>query len=315
MSCLCSFFFLRFPDEVYKSQMTHCAGKGFVFVSGACMISQCVDPNWFLCENRSWKSRWLAEDLSLAGALRLKPPGWWWHMLCYLQGRMWERAGKGHRACSIPHAGGGPQICSGLFIFIFSVVLVNNILCSSCLFLSIVMLFFKRSDAVATSVTNRQTSIIIWFTTLNLTSHCKYSGSEQRQSWHQDTHIYRSLAQKKKKNVHWCNEKHLDFHDWVLAGTQSVIFWSMASLDMDGSLWLNVGQENVNLWRHPYSERLILALPLRNLQHNSSRCKKEPHALFIYKFSWNWTGTLCAESFRNGKTFPLLPRCHRLLYL
>lgn len=52
--------------------MTHHAGKGFVFLSEACMISQCVSPNHSLCENMGWKSSWLAEDLSLAGALRLK---------------------------------------------------------------------------------------------------------------------------------------------------------------------------------------------------------------------------------------------------
>lgn len=42
------------------------------FVLGTCMISQCVGPNSFLCENTGWESRWLAEDLSLAGALGLQ---------------------------------------------------------------------------------------------------------------------------------------------------------------------------------------------------------------------------------------------------
>lgn len=41
-------------------------------VLGACTISQCVGPNCFLCENTGWKSRWLAEDLSLAGTLGLQ---------------------------------------------------------------------------------------------------------------------------------------------------------------------------------------------------------------------------------------------------
>lgn len=52
--------------------MTHHAGKRFVFLQKACTISQCVGPKHFLWENMGWKSSWLAEDLSLAGALRLK---------------------------------------------------------------------------------------------------------------------------------------------------------------------------------------------------------------------------------------------------
>lgn len=73
MSDLSSFTFLRLPDKVYKSEMSHHAGKAFFFfVLGVCTISQCAGPNCFLCENTGCTSRWLAEDLSLAGALRLR---------------------------------------------------------------------------------------------------------------------------------------------------------------------------------------------------------------------------------------------------
>lgn len=48
MSGLSSFSFLRLPDKVYKNEMSHHAGKAFVFVLGVCTISQCVGPNCFL---------------------------------------------------------------------------------------------------------------------------------------------------------------------------------------------------------------------------------------------------------------------------
>lgn len=154
--------------------MTHRAGKGFVFVSGACTISQCVGPNCFLCENMGWKSRWLAEDLSLAEALRFKLP--WLMEMVYTVLPPGSHVGKEHWVRSAPHAGGWkrirrtPNLLWPLFFFFLPVMSVNNILYFSCLLLSIAIFFFKRSDVVATSVTNRQTSIIICFMTLNLTN-------------------------------------------------------------------------------------------------------------------------------------------------
>lgn len=85
--------------------------------------------------------------------------------------------------CAPPHtlAGGRGagqlQTYSGFFFFLLSVVSVNNTLYFSRLFLSIAIFFFKRSDAVATSATNKQTSITICFMTFNVTTHCKYPGS------------------------------------------------------------------------------------------------------------------------------------------
>lgn len=194
--------------------MTHHAGKGFAFVSGACTISQCVGPNCFLCENMGWKSRWLAEDLSLAGALRLKlpwlmemvyavlPPGL--HMgargkgtLSALPTASWqeeeEQQDPKPTLASLPPCRSPPPPSP-------PVVSVNNVLYFSCLFLSITIFFFKRSDAVATSITNRQTSIIICFMTLNLASHCKYSLAHSKDEADTRTHIFTEVLHRRKKS-------------------------------------------------------------------------------------------------------------------
>lgn len=148
MSGLSSFSFLRLPDKVYKSEMSHHAGKGFVFVLGACVISQCVGPNCFLCENMGCKSRWLAENLGLAGALRLGLSGWWrWRAVLSPGSHVGARR-KGTSSALSPVCCGwksrGHQTYSSLF-FIF-VVSVNNIpWVFLCLFFS-TAIFFRRLD-------------------------------------------------------------------------------------------------------------------------------------------------------------------------
>lgn len=164
--------------------MARHAGKGFVFVSGACTISQCVGPNCFLCENMGWKSRWLAEDVSLAGALRLELP-WLMEMVYAVlpPGSHVGASGKGTLNALHPtrwraeEEQDNSKPTLAFFFFLLSVVSVNNTLYFSRLFLSIAIFFFKRSDAVATSATNKQTSITICFMTFNVTTHCKYPGS------------------------------------------------------------------------------------------------------------------------------------------
>lgn len=132
MSGLNSFSFLRFPDKVYKSEMSHHAGKAFVVVLGACAISQSVGPNCFLCENTGCKSRWLAEDLSLAGALGLRLQ-WLMEMVNTVlpPGSCVGARGKGTLSVLSPACCGwksrGHQTHSSLLFL--SVVSVNNILC------------------------------------------------------------------------------------------------------------------------------------------------------------------------------------------
>lgn len=99
----------------------------------------------------------------------------------------------------------GPQTYSGLSSPFHpprppTVVSINNVLYFSCLFLSITIFFFKRSDAVATSITNRQTSIIICFMTLNLASHCKYSLAHSKDEADTRTHIFTEVLHRRKKS-------------------------------------------------------------------------------------------------------------------
>lgn len=148
MSGLSGFSLLRVPDKVYKSEMSHHAGKVFVFVLGACAISQCVGPNCFLCENMGCKSRWLAEDLSLAGALR---PRLQWLMgmvnTVLPSGSHVGARGKGTLSALSPASCGwksrGHPTYSSLFSFCS--VSKQHSLGFLCLFLSIAT-FFRRSD-------------------------------------------------------------------------------------------------------------------------------------------------------------------------
>lgn len=123
MSGLSSFSFFRLPDKVYRSEMSHHAGKAFVFVLGACAISQLVGPNCFLCENMGCKSRWLAEDLSLAGALRLRLQ-WLMEMVNTVlpPGSHVGERGKGTLSALSPAScewkSRGHQTCSSLFFFL-----------------------------------------------------------------------------------------------------------------------------------------------------------------------------------------------------
>lgn len=118
-----------------------------------------------------WQKTWAWQEL-----WDLNSHGWWrWCTLCYLQGRTWEQVGMEHWVHFTLHTGRWKRSrrTSNLFwtFFFFS-----SVASGKKHYLSIAILF-KMSDARATSITNRQTSVIICFMTLNLTNRCKYSGS------------------------------------------------------------------------------------------------------------------------------------------
>lgn len=155
--------------------MTHHAGKVFVFVLGACTISQYRGPNCVPCKNRVEKAGGWQKDLSLAGALGLELP-WLMEMVYTVlpPGSHLGASGNGTLSAHHPACWQVEEKQEDLkpildFFFLYSIRKNHS--------LRIAILFFKRSDAGATSITNRQTSVIICVVTLNLTSHCKYSGS------------------------------------------------------------------------------------------------------------------------------------------
>lgn len=156
--------------------MSHHAGKAFAVVLGACVISQCVGPNCFLCENKGCKSRWLAENLSLAGALRLRLQ-WLMEMVNTVLPPGSHVGARRERniECALPHMlwveeQGTPNLLQR-FCFFLSVVSVNNILCFFNAYSS--ALQYSLEDRINSNLHYKQATI---YSNLLLTSHCKYSG-------------------------------------------------------------------------------------------------------------------------------------------
>lgn len=180
MSCSPAFFFLRFPEEnsLQKLNDPSCWQRVCFSLGSLYDFSMCKSKSLSMWKH-GLKKQLVGRRPELGRSSETQTPVADGDGVHRVTSRVACGSKRKRNIEYVPltlHSGRGPQTYSGLSLFFFSVLSVNNILYFSCFFIS-TAIFFKISAAVAISVTNGQTSIIVCFMTLNLTRHCKYSGS------------------------------------------------------------------------------------------------------------------------------------------